>query len=80
MDGRELESKMNYLGMERSARKVLMDEGLASAEEVAMMTGVEVCNRLLESYSVVSCEDEDITIVKNEDMKTYNSIIKILSR
>jgi enolase len=80
MDARTLENKMNYLGMERAARKVLIDEKLAKAEEVAMMTCVEVCEKLLESYEVVSCEDEDITIVKKEDMKTYNDIVRFLSR
>ena len=80
MDARTLESKMNYLGMERAARKVLIDEKLATAEEVSMMTCVDVCEKLLESYEVVSCEDEDITIVKKENMKTYNDIVKFLSR
>ena len=80
MDARTLESKMNYLGMERSARKILINEELATADEVAVMTCVEVCEKLLESYEVVSCENEDITIVNRKDMKTYNSIIKILSR
>lgn len=80
MDARTLESKMNYLGMERAARKILIDEKMAKAEEVAMMPCVEVCAKLLESYEVVSCEDEDITIVKKEDMKTYNDIVRFLSR
>ena len=80
MDARTLEGKMNYLGMERAARKVLIDEKLAKAEEVAMMTCVEVCGKLLESYEVVSCESENITIVKEEDMKTYNDITRFLSR
>lgn len=80
MDARTLENKMNYLGMERAARKILIDEKLAKAEDVAMMTSVEVCGKLLESYEVVSCEDEDITIVKKEDMETYNAIVRFLSR
>jgi len=80
MDARTLESKMNYLGMERAARKVLIDEKLAKAEDVAVMTCVEVCEKILETYEVVSCESEDITIVKHEDMATYNSITKFLSR
>jgi enolase len=80
MDARTLENKMNYLGMERAARKVLVDEKLAKAEEVAVMTCVEVCRKLLESYEVVSCEDEKITIVKKEDMKTYNDVVRFLSR
>ena len=76
MDGRTLENKMNYLGMERNARRVLIDDELATAEEVAMMTCVEVCNKLLESYEVVACEDENITIVKKENMETYNDIVR----
>lgn len=80
MDARDLENEMNYNGMERSARKILIDEKLANVEQVAIMTCLEVCEKLLEKYEVVSCEDEDITIVKKEDMKTYNSIVKFLSR
>ena len=80
MDARELENKMGYLGMERSARRILIDEKLATAEEVAFMTCVEACEKLLEYYEVVSCEAEDITIVKREDMSTYNSIVRYLSR
>lgn len=80
MDARTLESKMNYLGMERCARKLLIEEQLAKAEEVAIMTSVEVCARVLDFYEVVSCEDENITIIKHEDMNTYNSIVKYLSR
>lgn len=80
MDARELESKMGYLGMERAARKILIEEKLAKAEEVAIMTCIEVCEKILEHYEVVSCEDEDITIVKSDDMDTYNSIVRVLGR
>lgn len=80
MDARTLESKMNYLGMERAARKILIDEKLATADEVAFMTCVEVSEKLLEYYEVVSSGPEDITIVKHEDMSTYNSIVRYLSR
>jgi len=80
MDARELQNKMNYLGMERNARQILIDEKLAKAEEVAIMTCVEVCEKLLETYEVVSCESENITIVKKEDMETYNDIVRFLSR
>lgn len=80
MDARTLQNEMNYLGMERNARKILIDEKLATADEVAMMTCVEVCGKLLESYEVVACEDEIIMIVKKEDMKTYNDIVRFLSR
>lgn len=80
MDARTLDDKMTYLGMERDARKILIDEKLAKAEEVAVMTSLDVCEKLLETYEVVSAEDEDITLVKKDDMKTYNDIVKYLSR
>ena len=78
MTDRELESKMNYLGMERAARKLVIDSKLATAEEVALMPCVEVCEKLLSEYEVVSCESGCITVVKMSDMKTYNSIVKYL--
>lgn len=80
MNARTLESKMIYQGMERDARELLIAEKLAKAEEVAVMTCVEVCAKLLETYEVVSCENENIRIVKKENMKTYNDITRFLSR
>lgn len=71
---------MSYLGMERNARSILIDERLAKAEEVALMTCLDVCDKLLEYYEVVACEDEDITIVKKEDLKKYNEIVRFISR
>lgn len=80
MDERTLASKMIYMGMERSARSVLIRENLASVDEVAIMTRYDVCEKLLETYEVVSCEDENITLVRKKDMKTYNDITKSLRR
>ena len=80
MNARELQNKMGYIGMEKSARKILIDEKLAKPEEVAIMSCIEVCEKLLETYDVVCCEDEEITIVRREDMKIFNSISKRLCR
>ena len=80
MDARTLNSNLNYLGMERCARKLLIEEGIKKVEDVSMMTSVDVCYALLEHYAVVSCEDERIAIVKKEDVKTYTSIVKYLAR
>lgn len=79
MDARTLERKINYLGMEKSARRILIVKKLAKAEEVAAMTCVEVCEKLLETYEVVSCDDKNITIVRKEIMKTHNDIVKFLA-
>ena len=80
MDARELENKMGYIGMEKSARKILMNEKLAKPEEVAVMSCIEVCEKLLETYDVVCCDDEEITIVRREDMEFFYSITKKLCR
>jgi hypothetical protein len=55
---------------------------LATVNEVAMMTSLEVCAKLLETYEVVNCDSEggEITIVEQDDMAIYNSIVKFLSR
>ena len=80
MDARELYSKINYFGMEKDMRKLLIEEKIRKAEELATMTSVEVCDALLKYYEVVSCEDECIAIVKQKDVKTYYSIVKYLQR
>lgn len=38
MTGRELEDKLNYLGMERKLRKLALEKKLETAEKIAVMT------------------------------------------
>lgn len=82
MDARTLDQKMHYIGMEKSVRQILIKEKLATVNEIAMMTSLEVCAKLLETYEVVNCDSEggEITIVEQDDMAIYNSIVKFLSR
>lgn len=80
MDARDLENSFNYLGQERSARKLIIDEGLAKPEEVALMPCLEVCEKLLEFYDVVGYMGDSILVVKKSDAEVYKSIVKCLSR
>ena len=80
MNARELQNKINYLGQERSARKIVIEDKLATPEEVALMTDVEVYEKLLEEYEVVAVGNERITLVKHEDKEMYYKITKDLSR
>ena len=81
MTGRELDEKLEYVGMEKCARVLVIEEKLAKPEEVALMTTVEVCDLITQHYEVVYTESEEIGLVKSgEDMKTYDSIVKRLSR
>ena len=52
MDARELKSHAMYTGMERDAREILLKDNLATVEDVAMMTSLDVFDRLLEKYEV----------------------------
>ena len=80
MDGRELESKLNYLGMSRGVRKIALDDKLASAEELAVMSEVEVCDLVAQNYQLVYSEDEELGLVHIDDAKELFSMIKVVSR
>ena len=80
MDSRELASKIGYLGQERAARKLLLKDKIATAEDVAIMTDIEVYDKLLEKYEVVMVESEDILIIARENMHIFNEIAVYLSR
>ena len=80
MDARELANNISYLNMERCARKIILKDNLAKAEDVAIMTDVEVYEILLQKYEVVRCEDEEILLIDKEKIKEFNSMAVYLSR
>lgn len=80
MDGRGLASEVSYLGQERAARKLLLKDKIATAEEIAIMTDIEVYNKLLEQYEVVMTGSEKILIIAKENIQTFNDIAVYLSR
>ena len=80
MDARELANHINYLGMERCARKIILKDNLAKAEDIAIMTDLEVYDILLQKYEVVMCEHENILLIDKEKMEEFNSMAVYLSR
>lgn len=80
MDARELANNIGYLSMERCARKIILKDNLAKAEDVAIMTDVEVYEILLQKYEVVRCEDEEILLIDKEKIKEFNNMAVYLSR
>ena len=80
MDGRELESKLNYIGMSRGIRKIALDDKLASVEELAVMSEVEVCDLVAQNYQLVYSEAEELGLVHIDDAKKLFSMIKVVSR
>ena len=80
MDARELNSHVMYTGMERDARAILLKDNLATAENVALMTSLDVFERLLEKYEVVMCERENILLIDKKKMKEFNKMAVYLRR
>ena len=80
MDARELSSHIMYTGMERDARAILLKDNLATAEDVAMMTSLDVFDRLLEKYEVIMCEQQDILLIDKKKMEEFNDMAVYLSR
>ena len=57
-----------------------MSAGLAPVDEIAVMPLIDICRLVTEEYEMVYISDEDIGLVKKEDMETYRSIIHEISR
>lgn len=80
MTGRELSDKLNYIGMERNIRRLALDSKLATAEEIALMTEIEVCNLIVENFTVAYAEAEEIGLVPIDKIDEYNRLVKYISR
>lgn len=80
MTGRELSEKLNYLGMERGIRKLALDDKMATAEEIAIMSEMEVCELIVNQYKVVYSESEEIGLVHKDKITEYNKLVKVISR
>lgn len=80
MDARELCDKLNHTGMERAARRLALANNLASEEEIAGMSKIEVCDLIAAKYEMVYTESEEIWLVKKENVPELNKLIKCISR
>lgn len=80
MTGRELSDKLLYIGMEKDARRLALRDKMAPAEEIAVMSEIEVCDLIVEKYEVVMCESEDILLIPKDKMKEFNQMAVYLSR
>lgn len=80
MTGRELSEKLHYLGMEKGIRKLALEDKMATAEEIAVMSEIEVCDLIVEEYVVVFSEYENLGLVHKDKIGEYNKLIKLISR
>ena len=75
-----MEYLFDYAGQERDARELLIDEKIASIKDVAIMSGEDVEEKIRERYEVVAKADEEILLVKKEDMEQFDKLVKVLTR
>ena len=75
-----MEYLFDYTGQERDARGLLIDEKIAQIEDVAIMSGEDVEEKIRERYEVVAKADEEILLVKKEDMEQFDKLVKVLTR
>nr|DAN99435.1 MAG TPA: hypothetical protein [Caudoviricetes sp.] len=80
MTGRELLDKLNYLGMERGVRELALEEKLESAEKIAVMSTLDVCELISTTYELVYSESEELELVRVDRMEEYTALVKIISR
>jgi len=80
MTDREFQEKINYLGQERAARKLIIKDGFAKTEDVATMTSLDVCDIIVKHYTYLANSDERIILVRNEDWETVAPLLKFLDR
>lgn len=80
MTGRELSEKLNYLGMERGIRKLALEDKMATAEEIAVMSEIDVCELISKEYELVYSESEEIGLVHKDKIAEYNKLLKVISR
>ena len=75
-----MEYLFDYAGQERDARELLIDEKIASIKDVAIMSGEDVEEKIKERYEVVAKANEEIILVKKEDMGQFEKLVKVLAR
>lgn len=80
MIGRDLFDKLDYVGMERGVRKLALEDKLVSAEKLAVMSTLDVCELLSNTYEIVYNESEEIGLVRTDMMKEYNKLVKVICR
>lgn len=79
-DARDLADKINYIGQERAARKLLVKMNTVPLEQVATMTDLEVCAAILEKYEFIVSNGEDILLVEKDKLQDFNKLAVWLNR
>lgn len=79
-DARDLANNINYIGQEQAARALLVKMKTVPVEQIAIMTGLEVYQAILEKYEMVIANDESILLIEKDKMQDFNEVAVMLNR
>lgn len=68
-----------YLGHEKNARKLLLNDNLVTLEELAMMTSNDIEEKINQNY-IAYQNGEDWLLIPKENESEFNKITKWISR
>ena len=79
-EGKRLYNSVTFNEQERSLRKLATETHPNIIKDIALMPFAEVCDLVVEDYTVVYHEEEELGLVRKEDLMKYNSLIHVISR
>ena len=80
MNGRDLSDRLLYTGMISGARKLALKDKMATAEELALMSELEICDLIEQNYNVVMSEDEKVLLIPKDKMDEFEQMAVYLCR
>ena len=80
MNGRDLSDRLPYTGMIRGARKLALKDKMATAEELALMSELEICDLIVRDYNIVMSEDEKVLLIPKDKMDEFKQMAVYLCR
>ncbi len=80
MTGRDLSDCLLYNGMIKDARKLALKDKMATAEELALMSELEICDLIAQNYDIVMSEDEKVLLIPKDKMGEFEQMAVYLCR
>lgn len=80
MNGRDLSDRLLYTGMIKDARKLALKDKMATVEELALMSELEICDLIVKNYEVVMEQDERVLLIPKNKMDEFKQMAVYLCR
>lgn len=80
MTGRDLSDCLLYNGMIKDARQLAFKDKMATAEELALMSEMEICDLITQNYDAVMSENEKVLLIPKDKMDEFKQMAVYLCR